>query len=311
MTGLRMMQRYGEAITVESDGVELFQYVYEPANPQLESPRPYFHPLRALDGRLVSVYRPHDHVWHKGISLALPNVDSAGLSANFWGGPTNVCDKGYQQLNNNGTQQHRAFANIECTDQCATFDEYLVWATEHGDSWLDERRQVAVTLLDDSWRLSFAAALRNITKSAIEFGSPTTKGRPLAGYGGLFWRGPRSFNRGQIFAAGGRSGPELMGEPADWLGYVGRHDGADGGATVVFVDSPDNPRYPTQWFVRDEPYACVCPAPFFDEKLELPAGEVLRLRYDVVIAHDEWDATRIDRLVAEQIRPVDPLSAPE
>jgi len=117
--------------------------------------------------------------------------------------------------------------------------------------------------------------------------------------------------RGQILAAGGKSGPELMGDRADWLAYVGRHDGGNGDATIVFVDSPANPRHPTRWFVRDEPYACVWPAPFFDQILELPAGETLRPRYDVVVGAGERDAARIERLVAGQIRSVDPLGDSE
>ena len=61
---------------------ELFTYVYAATDPQLESPRPYIHPLRTLDGDLVSIYRPHDHVWHKGITWSLPHFGHE----NFWGG---------------------------------------------------------------------------------------------------------------------------------------------------------------------------------------------------------------------------------
>ena len=42
-------------------------------------PRPYFHPVRTLGGDVVSLYRPHDHVWHKGIALSLPNVGNREL----------------------------------------------------------------------------------------------------------------------------------------------------------------------------------------------------------------------------------------
>jgi hypothetical protein len=301
MTGprLHMTQSYGDAITVRADGVELFRYVYEPDNPQAESPHPYFHPIRTLGGTLVSLYRPYDHVWHKGLSLALPNVDDA----NFWGGPTYVRDKGYQRLSNNGTQKHVDFPATECTDDWAGFTERLAWITEQGEHRLDEERRVAVTVLEDSWRLSFATALHNRRSVPVRFGSPTTEGRPNAGYGGLFWRGPRSFNKGQILASDERSGPELMGERSEWLAYVGRHDGIDGSATIIFIDSSDNPRYPTKWFVRDEPYACISPAPFFDEVLELPPGETLRLRYDFVVVGEALEAKQIENLVTEQVRP--------
>ncbi len=61
-------------------GSELFRYVYQPPDPVIESPRPYFHPVKTLGGDLVSLQRPHDHAWHKGIAWSLSNVGPA----NFW-----------------------------------------------------------------------------------------------------------------------------------------------------------------------------------------------------------------------------------
>src|SRR5439155_27251458 len=74
----------GRSIQVTAGGGELFTYVYRATDPQLESPRPYLHPIRTLEGDLVSVFRPHDHVWHKGITWSLPHFGHE----NFWGGPT-------------------------------------------------------------------------------------------------------------------------------------------------------------------------------------------------------------------------------
>ncbi len=39
-----------------------------------------------LAGDTVPLFRPHDHVWHKGIAWSLPHVGEH----NFWGGPTYV-----------------------------------------------------------------------------------------------------------------------------------------------------------------------------------------------------------------------------
>jgi hypothetical protein len=63
----------GASVLASWDGAELFRYVYLPGDPQVESPRPYLHPVRTLGGELVTVYRPEDHPWHKGISWSLPN----------------------------------------------------------------------------------------------------------------------------------------------------------------------------------------------------------------------------------------------
>lgn len=284
------------SLSIRAGDVELCRYVYVSDVAQFESPRPYLHPLRTPQGHLVSLYRPHDHVWHKGISLALPNVGEA----NFWGGPTFVRDRGYVQLPNNGTQRHDGFDVAAVVDGVARVRERLAWVTEQGETWLAEVREVRVALLTDAsaWRLSFTTALSNRRGRAIHFGSPTTEGRPNAGYAGLFWRGPRSFNKGRILSSDGPGGPAMMGERAAWLAYVGKHDEVDASSTVVFHDAASNPGHPTKWFVRDDPYACVCPAPFFDETVELPDGETLTLRYDVLIADGSWDTDRIASALA-------------
>ena len=75
-----------------------------------------------------------------------------------------------------------------------------------------------------------------------------------------------------------------MGIRARWLGFPGRHDETSRSSTLVFVDAPDNPDHPTQWFVRSEMFACVCPAPFFSTEHPVADGEGVTLRYAVVIA---------------------------
>jgi hypothetical protein len=295
----------GGALTVTGAGVELFRYVHQPRDPQVESPRPYLHPVRTLDGDVVTVYRPDDHVWHKGVSFALPNLGEA----NFWGGVTFRRGLGYVQLPNNGSVRHVAFDRVGAGGgESARIDERLRWVTEPGDTWLEESRSLAASLLpaERAWVLSFRTALVNVAGEALRIGSPTTEGRPLAGYGGLFWRGPRSFTGGEIVAPDG-GGEAMMGRRAPWLAFVGRHDEVDRASTVAFVDHPGNPGHPTEWFTRADPFACICPAPFFSAELALPAGGELALRYDVVVAAGAWDRGRIARVVDELVLPGDRL----
>jgi Methane oxygenase PmoA len=262
-------------------GTELFRYVYLPTEAGLESPRPHFHPVRTLSGDVVSLYRPHDHVWHKGIAWSLSNVGQA----NFWGGPTYTRDGGYRQLDNNGRMVHDGFDAVGVCDQVLRIDERLTWVTQQGETWIAETRHIRATALGPSaWRLSFATAMENLTGDVIRIGSPSTEGRENAGYSGLFWRGPRSFSGGTVLTPDGSGGDELMGWRGPWLGYTGRHDGHGRVSTLVFRDRPENFSAPSQWFVRTSMYACVCPAPFFSEEYRLEAGRTLELGYDVLIA---------------------------
>jgi hypothetical protein len=292
--GLRLVHEHDRALRISWSGTELLRYVYRPWDAQLESPRPYLHPVRTLAGDPVTLYRPHDHVWHKGIAWSLPNVGPA----NFWGGVTFLRDGGYQQLPNNGSMVHDSFEWLEASDSIVHIGQSLSWVTEPGETWFTERRRFTVTVdaVAGAWTLMFATSMTNVSGREIVMGSPTTEGRPNAGYGGLFWRGPRSFSGGAVRVPGVTGGDELMGVRAPWLGFTGRHDGNGHASTLVFVDAPDNPGHPTQWFVRSGIFACVCPAPFFDEEIPVPPGAVLTRRYAIVIADDERQGDAVELL---------------
>lgn len=279
MTGLRLT-RDQDALAVSHGEQQLLRYVYRPTEAQLESPRPYFHPLRTLTGDCVSLYRPHDHVWHKGIAWSLPNVGPE----NFWGGPTYVRDRGYVQLPNNGATRHREFADLRGDDHGVEVVELLDWVTEAGETWFTERRTFTVTVEGDVWTLGFATRFTNVSDAEVAMGSPTTEGRDNAGYGGLFWRGPRSFSGGRVYVPGRSGADDLMGVRAPWLAFTGQHDDHGRHSTLVFVDAPENLGHPTQWFVRSEMFACVCPAPFFSTKVPIAPGQEMSLKYAVVIA---------------------------
>jgi methane monooxygenase PmoA-like len=271
-------------LAVYERGVELFQYVYRPDMPPFEGPKPYLHPVRTLAGDVVTAYRPHDHRWHKGVQMTVSHLSGE----NFWGGGSYVRDQGYVDLPNIGVMRHEEFTEAEG----GRIAERLTWHTQAGEHWVYELRELTVRdVEDDSWALEFATELTNVRGEALVFGSPTTNGRPAAGYSGLFWRGPRAFTDGEIVAAEGQGGPEMMGRPAAWLAYVGRHDEVDRASTLMFFDDPE---YASDWFVRNTPFPAVNPSLAFAEEVALPPGETLRLRYRIVVADGAWDRARLD-----------------
>ena len=96
---------WSDAVTATVDDSEIGTYVFAPDAVASESPKPYWHPLRALDGGLVTGYRPWDHRWHKGLQMTWTHLSGQ----NFWGGPTYVHGEGYVMRDNAGRMRHDSF----------------------------------------------------------------------------------------------------------------------------------------------------------------------------------------------------------
>jgi hypothetical protein len=281
----------GAALTFTAGGRQIARYTYRPTDDQYESPRPFFHPLSTLEGDEVTISRPWDHVWHKGLSWALPNVGDH----NFWGGATYTRATGYANLDNNGAMAHEAFTAIDSSGAGITASESLHWSGQDGRPVIAERRRFNIRLLDvpgepaGGWALLFETTMDNISGAEIGIGSPTTEGRDNAGYGGLFWRGPRSFTGGEFRAGQGTGTDEFMGTRSPWLAFTGRHDGSARSSTILFAEDGSNPGAPNQWFARSSMFACLGSAPFFSEVVPLRGGEPITYRYAVVIADGSVD----------------------
>ncbi|MFE2101226.1 MULTISPECIES: PmoA family protein [unclassified Streptomyces] len=297
--GLRLVHAHGDRITLTEPltGVELFAYVYR-REAAWEAPKPYLHPVRTLAGDVVTDYRPNDHRWHKGLSLTASHLSGA----NLWGGNTYVHGEGYLELPERvGSMAHVGFDEIAADEDRAVIAERLTWHPHGGELWAEEVRRVEVHDVAPAcgtWALTWSSAVTNRRDEPLRFGSPTTAGREMAGYTGLFWRGPRAFRGGRIVGPGGE-GPELMGTQGPWLALSGEHDGTDGRATVVFAHAPENDHsgaggtHPAHWFVRNEPFAAIAPSWAFHEEFELAPADTLTRRYRVVVADGAWGREEI------------------
>ncbi|MFE4369196.1 PmoA family protein [Streptomyces sp. NPDC056835] len=301
--GLRLAHTHGDRIELRFGGVTLISYVYRP-EAAWEAPKPYLHPLRTLSGGVVTDYRPNDHRWHKGLQLTASHLSGQ----NLWGGNTYVHGEGYRALPERvGSMSHEGFDEVSADARRAVIAERLVWRNHDGDAWADESRRIEIHDIDTeagAWTLTWSDAITNRRDEPLRLGSPTTAGRELAGYTGLFWRGPRAFRGGRPLGPE-REGEELMGTQAPWVAYSGEFDGIDGHATLVFAHAPENDhtgaggQHPAHWFVRSDPFAAVAASWSFYEELVLPPGDTLTRRWRVIVADGRWErddiATYLER----------------
>lgn len=272
-----------DSISFTHRGTELYRYCLGAGGNPRESPRPFFHPIRTLGGNIVTGYRPADHRWHKGMSMTCAELNGY----TFWGGPTYVRDSGYVMLENHGEQVHREWIK---SDLPRRIEERLDWVAGDGAVMIEEERTIAVADVDAKsgwWALRLTFLLRNAARATLHFGSPTTNGRPNAGYGGLFWRAPRSFREGAVFSERNNTADDIMGTTSRYVVFSGPHDEVDESSTLVFVDSGSNPRHPTKWFARTDPDPYLSASFMFDEVFDLEAGESAAFSYVVGIADGE------------------------
>ncbi|AQZ61836.1 unnamed protein product [[Actinomadura] parvosata subsp. kistnae] len=288
----------GKSVIITAGDVDIAEYVHHPDAPDSESPKPYLHPIRSLSGAPMSSYRPHDHRWHKGLQMTWAHLSGQ----NFWGGPTFSAERGYHSRDDHGHMNHLGFTELSCDGERVVAEESLHWVSSRGEHWITERRRQVFHGVDAArgiWALDFSTSLRNVRGATLEFGSPTTHGRPLAGYAGYFWRGPRSWTGGTIIAAGGRGGQEMMGEQAPWLAIVGQHDEIDGGGTVLAFAGHSSASVRIKWFVRNEAFAVISPSPSFDEEIALADGDTLELAHRYVFIDHMCERDELEALGAE------------
>lgn len=239
------------------------------------SPHTYLHPVRTLGGVTLTARHPADHDWHVGLSFTVQDADGI----NFWGGRTYVTGSGYHRLDDHG--------RIECDALVRAgnrIEQSLNWVGADARTALTERREVrGSALTDTAWLLDFDVHLQPVAGDVV-LGSPGSKGRTGAGYGGLFWRLP-DCREVEVFTADARGEHAVNGSVTAWLAWSGRFlaaSGETGEATIVLLPG-DEVTAADPWFVRLDDYPGIGSAVAWDRPTIVGASGLAR-RYRAVIA---------------------------
>lgn len=295
------LTRTDDALAIRAGDVEIARYVFRSDAATSEGPKPYLHPLRALDGALLTAYRPWDHRWHKGLQFTWTHVSGE----NFWGGPTYIDGEGYVMRDNVGRMRHDGFTAVRDAGDEVSFTEELTWITQAGEEWVSETRTHRFGGVDAErglWVLDFETTLRNVRGARLELGSPTTQGRENAGYTGFFLRMPRAWTGGTVTSPVTDDPDALMGAEAEWIAFSGQHDDVDGGGTVLAFAGTSSAPPPVKWFVRSEPFPVMSPSPSFDEHIQLEPDHELTVSHRYVFGDRMWDAAEA-RQIGRELAP--------
>lgn len=250
------------------------RYVFAPATPAHESPRPYLYPITTAAGVPVADFRPSDHSWHHGFSLALPNAGRA----NLWGGRSwDRATGAYLDRGDNGSMRTESIQ----VDAAGAIVSTVAWLDAAGERLATEDRALTFAEEERGWTLDWESRVH--ATSPLTLGSPATNGRAGAGYGGLFFRAAPEFRGATATADDRRSGPadDFLGERARSLALT-RPDGA---ATVRLATADTS-----SWFVRSMEYPGFGPAPFDTTEVQVKPGDGWCLRARLVVL--DGDDTR-------------------
>ncbi|MSU23135.1 MAG: hypothetical protein EXS32_04845 [Opitutus sp.] len=271
--------RHVEIVTGE--GARLWRYVYAPATPANEAPRPFAHPVCSLAGDLLTNFRPNDHPWHHALSLTLTSVDGV----NFWGGPTHAAADGYRWRDDHGAQVHRAW--LALTPE--RLEETLDWCEpKAGRVLLHERRLLQTTVAAGAWTLRWTSELLNVTGHDLALGNyHSLSGLAGSHYTGLQFRGARDLldEHGDatigLRADGGLAGETAVhGAEAAGMEWSCQHDGSLRRTRLRF----ENLSGPIPWFVRAKlPLAAF--AFHGAQPQRLSAGGTLRLDHQLTFTN--------------------------
>lgn len=258
-------------VVLEQRSFPLTRYWNGAGMPQVHSPRPYLHPVHSLAGRAVTAISPVNHRHHYGLSCAVPDVDGTS----HWGGRTFLAGQGPTLLRNHGRQ---ISTRIEVDEGGGCLRESLTWVDQHDRQQLLERRELTGVIVPEmeAWALGWHSRLTAPAGATIS--SPALRGRPGAGYGGIFCR-LVSADSTEVLTADADSESGAHGSRSSWLAFGGRY--GDEWTSVVLVQ--DHRAEFRPWFLRVADYVGAGPALAWDVPCVIGSEEDLDLDLVVLV----------------------------
>ncbi len=292
--GFGLMHRPGEALDFLISGELFTSYHFAEG-----LARPFFHPVVGPGERRVARAFPmekvagetSDHPHHRGFWVAHGEVNGVDC---------------WSEVQGHGTIAHRDFESLTSGPAFARAVERLEWLSADGHRVLSERRTIAVYNLPSASRMFDLDVELTASDGPVVFGDTKE-----AGLVSVRVATTMDGNKGGLIENGAAGVREAAtwGREAPWCHYSGPVSGETLG--IGLIDHPSNPRYPTNWHVRD--YGLMTANPFGlhdffpgsgkDGSLRLDTGETATFRYRVFIHAGDAAAGQMDERHADFAAP--------
>lgn len=253
----------------------LWRYVYG------GKPKPYFHPISTPAGRVVTLFEPSDHFWHRGLWFTIKFVNGE----NFWE------EKDGEIF---GTQHTLTPPDVtHGAGGAMTVSSHQEWRRPNdGGVAFTENRSFSYQPIDaESYALDFHTQLTPHADVLLDRTPFTTWG----GYGGLVFRASRNWIKTKLLFDDGTTSDRPTPKHSKWCHLSGLIDGgAWPTAGVAIFDHPSNPRHPVGWYGATGIGHYFNAAFLFEEPMKLAASQVLKLKYRVLIHDNTRDVDQLN-----------------
>lgn len=243
----------------------------------------YIHPLKGLDGQLLTDDFPADHLHHHGMSWTWPVVKTRGVETQNWHPAVPPLDHKFvrwaeRKTDNNGV---------------ATFTAENEWVLDKKEKVAREQVTMQVHPVKDASRVIDC----EITLEAV--GGPLTLQGTHAdkkGYGGFNWRASPEFKGATITTDAGAKRKDVVHEPFRWVDLSTQNSG------VAVFPAPSHPDFPPRWMARNS-YAGIINVSWPGLKeVTLQPGKPISLKYRFFIHRGQADVSKVSAAYEEFVK---------
>ncbi len=258
--------------------------------------KPYFHPLRTPAGLDITLKRPADHPWHRGLWFSWKKINGV----NYWEeDPKAGVSEGRSLITNHSSKFYKDFS--------ARISIELTYRDREGPT-LEEKRilHISAPLGKEGYNITWDQSFTALRDVELDLEKPAKHGGvQWGGYAGLSYRGASTLKDALFRASNGWSNAldtTGYGEKAAWMDMTassGESSSAQAGITIF--DHPDNPRYPSPWYIwyTNGQHLFFTPSLLFDGPISLRNGDKLHLKYLTYI-HDGKPSEQDIKKIAEE-----------
>lgn len=234
---------------------------------------PYFWPVNGpASGESITTETSEPYPHHHSLFFGCDHVNDG----NYW-----------QDTNERGQILSQGPAIVESGGERVVFTDTCLWKKPGEDPVIRDARTITITAPDDATRyIDFEITLESlvdvtITKTNHSLFSARVVPELSVASGGTL-----------VNAQGNTSEAGTYGVESPWCDYSGTRDGVTEG--IAILQHPHNRWYPSKWFTRDYGFFSPTPMNWLDnDRLDLPKGETLTLRYRVVVHTGNAEAANI------------------